>query len=151
MQQLWFDHCSHFPNHQINNCLAALGRILNSEGLLKQTHHQAAKKKKQKDWESNDFYDSDEDNFLDRTGQVERKRLKRMAQAGKLDERAAKSVAALSRNRTHTFESLLSDIRVLLAERHEIQVKLDKCQSVFSALREDDLDSYIESLKVGDV
>ena len=32
-----------------------------------------------------DYYDSDEDNFLDRTGVVEKKRQKRMKVAGKLE------------------------------------------------------------------
>ena len=30
--------------------------------------HAESRKHKEKNWEENDFYDSDEDNFLDRTG-----------------------------------------------------------------------------------
>lgn len=130
-------------------CFVNLGRILNAEGVLKQTHQEAAKRRKEKDWESNDFYDSDEDNFLDRTGQVERKRLKRMAQAGKLDDKTSKSMPGLFKNKTHTFDSLQADIKVLLTERYDIETKLEKCKSVFNALKDDDLDAYIESLKVG--
>lgn len=38
-----------------------------------------------KDWEADDYYDSDEDTFLDRTGTVEKKRQQRMKAAGKRD------------------------------------------------------------------
>lgn len=41
------------------------------------------KKRKSRDWESNDYYDSDEDDYLDRTGQLEKKRKARMKKDGK--------------------------------------------------------------------
>jgi protein phosphatase 1D len=44
-----------------------------------------SKKRKAKDWEADDYYDSDEDTFLDRTGTVEKKRQQRMRAAGKRD------------------------------------------------------------------
>lgn len=45
-----------------------------------------SRRRKTRNWEEEDYYDSDEDNFLDRTGTVERKREQRMKQAGKLEE-----------------------------------------------------------------
>ena len=44
-----------------------------------------SKKRKAKDWEADDYYDSDDDTFLDRTGTVEKKRQHRMRAAGKRD------------------------------------------------------------------
>ena len=43
--------------------------------------------KKKKDWEAEDYYGSDDDEFLDRTGDIERKRKMRMKIFGhKLDK-----------------------------------------------------------------
>lgn len=53
-----------------------------------------SRKRKAKNWEENDFYDSDEDTFLDRTGTIEKKREKRMK--AKVPEKA------------ETYESLVS-------------------------------------------
>jgi len=45
-----------------------------------------SRKRKEKNWEEEDFYDSDEDNFLDRTGDIDAKRKKRMKKFGKTNE-----------------------------------------------------------------
>lgn len=45
-----------------------------------------SKQRKQKDWEADDYYDSDEDSFFDRTGELETKRQQRMKQMGKVEE-----------------------------------------------------------------
>lgn len=37
-----------------------------------------SKKRKERNWEENDYYDSDDDTYLDRTGSIEQKREKRM-------------------------------------------------------------------------
>ena len=132
-------------------CALEACRLLNAEGVLKQSASQSAKKKREKDWESADFYDSDDDTYLDRTGDVEKKRLQRMAQAGKLDEKTARSLPGLARNKVHTFDSLLADLKTFLTEKNEIDKKLEKCKGVIKAVEEDDLDSYIESLKVSSV
>jgi len=45
-----------------------------------------SRKRKEKNWEEEDFYDSDDDNFLDRTGDIDAKRKKRMKKFGKAAE-----------------------------------------------------------------
>ncbi|EDM02905.1 solute carrier family 4 (anion exchanger), member 1, adaptor protein (predicted), isoform CRA_f [Rattus norvegicus] len=75
-------------------CSLEACRILDTLGLLRQ--EAVSRKRKAKNWEDEDFYDSDDDTFLDRTGLVEKKRLNRMKKAGKIDEKP------------ETFESLAS-------------------------------------------
>ncbi|NXK91601.1 NADAP protein, partial [Formicarius rufipectus] len=66
-------------------CALEACRILDARGVLRQ--EAVSRKRKSKNWEDEDFYDSDDDTFLDRTGAVEKKRLNRMRKAGKLEEK----------------------------------------------------------------
>ena len=59
-------------------CAQEACRILNQFGLLRQSNHEARKKRQVKKWKEDDYYDSDEDEFLDRTGTIAVKRQKRM-------------------------------------------------------------------------
>ena len=130
-------------------CALEACRILNAEGVLKQSRQEVAKRKKEKDWESQDYYDSDEDQFYDRTGELEKKRLQRMAKVGKLDEATANKLNVGSSRKVLTFEIILDDIKTLVNEKKEIENKLDQCKDVSKAIADDDVDSYIKSLKLG--
>lgn len=70
-----------------------------------------SRKRKQKNWEDDDFYDSDEDLYLDRTGDIEKKRKQRMKKAGKME------------GKTETYQSLVSNSNSL--------VNLDLIRKVF--------------------
>ncbi|XP_048488105.1 kanadaptin isoform X1 [Plutella xylostella] len=54
-------------------CAMEACRILDRAGLLRQAKHES-RRRKQRDYSADDYYDSDDDVFLDRTGAVERKR-----------------------------------------------------------------------------
>lgn len=90
----------------IVHCALEACKILDMYGLLRQATHGKyvhdhlyqlhihkfkivfleSRKRKEKNWEAEDFYDSDDDNFLDRTGDVDAKRKKRMKKFGKAPE-----------------------------------------------------------------
>ena len=72
-----------------------------------------------------------------------------MAQAGKLTDE--KNAPASFKNKTHTFDSILHDIKTIMCEKYEIDKKLETCKAAMKAVQDDDLDSYIESLKVGTI
>ncbi|NXF82085.1 NADAP protein, partial [Sclerurus mexicanus] len=66
-------------------CALEACRLLDARGVLRQ--EAVSRKRKSKNWEDEDYYDSDDDTFLDRTGAVEKKRLNRMRKAGKIEEK----------------------------------------------------------------
>ncbi|KAJ0062811.1 hypothetical protein NL108_008090, partial [Boleophthalmus pectinirostris] len=114
-------------------CLEAC-RMLEARGLLRQ--EAVSRKRKKKNWEDEDYYDSDDDTFLDRTGTVERKRQERMKKAGKIEERA------------ETFESLVAKLAGVEKELEVTQKKLDSGRKDSSASStEDPLDAFMTAVR----
>ncbi|KAM7404007.1 hypothetical protein PAMA_004428 [Pampus argenteus] len=114
-------------------CLEAC-RMLEARGLLRQ--EAVSRKRKKKNWEDEDYYDSDDDTFLDRTGTVERKRQERMKKAGKIEELP------------ETYESLVAKLSEVEKELAETQKKLSadgKYSSGSSA--EDSLDAFMTAVR----
>ncbi|XP_066991440.2 kanadaptin [Anabrus simplex] len=97
-------------------CALEACRILDRYGLLRQANHES-KKRKAKNWEEEDFYDSDEDTFLDRTGAVEKKRMQRMQAAGKIE------------TQTETYDSLLKKHSDIVSELQEVESQLQNISS----------------------
>lgn len=78
-------------------------------------------KKKRKNWSENDYYDSDEDDFLDRTGDIERKRRlrKREIEAAKGIDSKAETYESLVRSFTTEFFSYRLNRKFELNEREK--------------------------------
>ncbi|XP_051941670.1 kanadaptin isoform X1 [Hippocampus zosterae] len=114
-------------------CLEAC-RMLEARGLLRQ--EAVSRKRKKKNWEDEDYYDSDDDTFLDRTGTVEKKRKERMKKAGKIEER------------TETYESLLAKLSQVEKEVAEAQKKLSTPGEDPSGSSTDDpLDAFMTAVR----
>ncbi|KAM4542109.1 kanadaptin isoform 3-T3 [Odontesthes bonariensis] len=117
----------------IQCCLEAC-RMLEARGLLRQ--EAVSRKRKKKNWEDEDYYDSDDDTFLDRTGTVERKRQERMKKAGKIEERP------------ETYESLVAKLSAVEKELAETQKKLNAGKRDSSgSSAEDSLDAFMTAVK----
>uniref|UniRef100_A0A8C9F4F1 Solute carrier family 4 member 1 adaptor protein n=1 Tax=Pavo cristatus TaxID=9049 RepID=A0A8C9F4F1_PAVCR len=117
-------------------CALEACRLLDARGVLRQ--EAVSRKRKSKNWEDEDFYDSDDDTFLDRTGAVEKKRLNRMKKAGKIEEKP------------ETYDSLVTKLKEAENELSEITEKLKasgKGQSQPAA--QDSLDEFMTEIKSG--
>ncbi|VDP83852.1 unnamed protein product [Echinostoma caproni] len=120
-------------------------------------------------WEDNDYYSSDEDTFIDRTGQVERKRLDRIRQLGvegeTAEEAAARvaSIEAAGREKNNQNAAALHNASLIkvLAELEKIggeivalEDQLREIDEKFAPRSEqpselDELEAYMDALKSG--
>ena len=117
-------------------------RVLDRLGLLKQSQ-QTRMERKVKKWEDDDFYDSDEDEFLDRTGDIEQKRKKRMKLAGMATD-TVETYDSLTK-KYEEVEKEIKEVEINLKDMLKQKAKLDE------ASRDDaDLDKYLANLKKGD-
>ncbi|XP_060067559.1 kanadaptin-like [Ylistrum balloti] len=121
-------------------CALEACRMLDRQGLLRASKHESRKKKK-KNWADDDYYDSDDDIYLDRTGDIEKKRKQRMNKAGKSEEA------------TQTYDMLIEKHQNIVQEIQEIETKLDKAKAeAAAAMTEgevDALDAYMSAIKSG--
>ncbi|XP_051502177.1 kanadaptin-like [Myxocyprinus asiaticus] len=114
-------------------CLEAC-RILEARGVLRQ--EAVSRKRKKKNWGDEDFYDSDDDTFLDRTGAVEKKRMERMKKARKIQERP------------DTYESLLAKLAEVEKELADTEKKLNSSgKGHTSSSSEDPLDAFMSAVQ----
>ncbi|NXC31745.1 NADAP protein, partial [Campylorhamphus procurvoides] len=117
-------------------CALEACRLLDARGVLRQ--EAVSRKRKSKNWEDEDYYDSDDDTFLDRTGAVEKKRLNRMRKAGKIEEKP------------ETYDSLVRRITVT-CQRLTISIVLRKLTEriVSQPAAQDSLDEFMTEIKSG--
>ncbi|XP_078503623.1 kanadaptin [Lissotriton helveticus] len=118
-------------------CALEACRILDMRGLLRQ--EAVSRKRKTKNWEDEDFYDSDDDTFLDRTGAVEKKRIDRMKKAGRIEEKA------------ETYDTLVSKLNEVKYELAEISEKLKPSRTGQSqSAAQDSLDAFMREIRSGE-
>ncbi|GFU22907.1 kanadaptin [Nephila pilipes] len=115
-------------------CALEACRTLDRMGLLRQSHQESQQKKKKK-WEENDYYDSDEDTFYDRTGEIEKRRemRKRLTQKTEVEN----------------YQSLETKLNAVNSEIEELTKKIDACNPKMQSSMEsseDSLESYMSSL-----
>eukprot|EP00092_Neocalanus_flemingeri_P004745 GFUD01005110.1.p1 GENE.GFUD01005110.1~~GFUD01005110.1.p1 ORF type:complete len:740 (-),score=266.57 GFUD01005110.1:100-2319(-) len=115
-------------------------RVLDRLGVLRPSQ-QTRMERKVKKWEEDDFYNSDEDEFLDRTGDIQERRKKRMKLAG-VGKDTIETYDTLLKKHEET-EKEISEAEVELKKALERRAKAEKKSS------ENDLDSYLAELKRG--
>ncbi|XP_019627534.1 PREDICTED: kanadaptin-like [Branchiostoma belcheri] len=117
-------------------CALEACRLLDAYGVLRQQGYKS--KRVVRNWEENDYYDSDEDTFTDRTGDVEKKRIRRMKKAGK-DE-----------NVTHTYDSLSAQHEEVVQELRVTEEKLAAARRKSeSEESEDPLEAFMSNMAAG--
>ncbi|NWW98220.1 NADAP protein, partial [Caloenas nicobarica] len=118
-------------------CALEACRLLDARGVLRQ--EAVSRKRKSKNWEDEDFYDSDDDTFLDRTGAVEKKRLNRMKKAGKIEEKP------------ETYDSLVRRIIMTCQVYSVMHVLLLRRKVKFQSqpAAQDSLDEFMTEIKSG--
>ncbi|XP_067883875.1 kanadaptin isoform X2 [Heterodontus francisci] len=117
-------------------CSLEACRILDARGVLRL--EAVSRKRKSKNWEAEDFYNSDEDTFLDRTGAIEKKRLNRMKKAGKVEEKV------------ETYDSLVAKLTEVQTELSDIEAKLKLSgKDCLQAPGEDSLDAFMTKIRTG--
>ncbi|KAJ8707644.1 hypothetical protein PYW07_011321 [Mythimna separata] len=122
-------------------CALEACRILDRAGLLRQSRHES-RRRKERDWSADDFYDSDDDTFLDRTGSVERKRKLRMQKLGAAERDSEKP---------RTYDDLLKEITEIENKISSEEQTLEKLRSSAAKSQQssedvDELEQYMNSL-----
>ncbi|KAI5634261.1 FHA domain-containing protein [Phthorimaea operculella] len=122
-------------------CALEACRLLDRAGLLRQAKHES-KRRKSRDWSADDFYDSDDDNYLDRTGHVEKKRKERMRKHGAIKEE--------TNDKPLTYDDLLKQVADIESKISIEEKNLERLRTmnkpVSQSETEDDLDAYMASL-----
>ncbi|XP_059056627.1 kanadaptin [Achroia grisella] len=125
-------------------CALEACRILDRAGLLRQSKHES-RRRKERDWSADDYYDSDDDTFLDRTGSVERKRKLRMEKHGAVDKEQDKPL---------TYDDLLKQIKETEEKIAAEEARLERLRASAKPVQQTDgeadaLDVFMSSLKQG--
>ncbi|CAF2672669.1 unnamed protein product [Rotaria sp. Silwood2] len=139
----------------IHECILEACRILDEHGVLREGTSASSlntprvQQIKRQLLEENDFYEEDEDTFYDRTGDLEKKRLKRMEWSGHLN----------NEKQIETFDSLCLKLTNLYKEQIDLEYKLETAKQMEDNAAKnstniekdiDEIDLYIRQLKQGE-
>ncbi|CAF0714776.1 unnamed protein product [Adineta steineri] len=139
----------------IQECILEACRILDDQGVLREgtaassLYTPRVQQIKRQLLEDNDFYEEDEDTFYDRTGELEKKRLKRMEWSGHLT----------NEKQVETFDSLCLKLTNLYKEQVDLEQKLETAKQMEENAAKnasktdkdvDEVDIYIRQLKQGE-
>ncbi|VDM35390.1 unnamed protein product, partial [Hydatigera taeniaeformis] len=108
-------------------------------------------------WQSNDYYSSDEDTFLDRTGQIEARRRRRMRRMGVEEAEIEPTPDSHSQNTSEEpldSLSLLATLEELGKKIIEVETQLNAAERALEAAGEnatemDELEAYMDAIKRG--
>ncbi|CDS36641.1 smad nuclear interacting protein [Echinococcus multilocularis] len=108
-------------------------------------------------WQSNDYYSSDEDTFLDRTGQIEARRRRRMRRMGVEGAEVTSTDDSMSQETSEEPQdslSVLATLEELGRKIIEVEMELDAAEQAMQAAGEnatemDELEAYMEAIKRG--
>ncbi|KAH9279170.1 Uncharacterized protein ECG_08297 [Echinococcus granulosus] len=108
-------------------------------------------------WQSNDYYSSDEDTFLDRTGQIEARRRRRMRRMGVEGAEVTSTDDSMSQETSEEPQdslSVLATLEELGRKIIEVETELDAAERAMEAAGEnatemDELEAYMEAIKRG--
>merc|ERR1712173_123191 len=89
-------------------------RMLDKAGVLRSDS--TTKKLITRDWKNNDYYDSDEDEFLDRTEQLQQKREKRKRKLGDIDPELKGKMS-----KSFTYEEITSKLKTVVVQIYQIE------------------------------
>jgi hypothetical protein len=139
----------------IHECIIEACRILDENGVLREGTAASSlntpriQQIKRQLLEENDFYEEDEDTFYDRTGDLEKKRLKRMEWTGHLS----------NEKQVETFDSLCLKLTNFYKEQIDLENKLETAKQIEENATKnslnndkdvDEVDLYIRQLKQGE-
>ena len=124
-------------------CALEACRILDNYGILRQGSHESRAKKQAKKWKDDDYYDSDEDEFLDRTGNIAEKRNKRMKMDGELSKNTEVETYESLQDKHNKMKEKICETELDLKEQIEALSEAKKMQKDDG----DDLDSFMDNLK----
>ena len=118
-------------------------KLLDKAGVL--STNSAHKKLITRDWKNNAYYDSDEDEFLDRTEQLQQKRTKRKERLGDLDNVKQKDV-------TFSYKQVEENLKRIVVRLYEIQQEFDadkKRRKEAEDSSADPLEAFMDHIKKG--